>query len=169
MKVLSKQRNSRMCIICGMDNEYGIHAPFYNMEDGSVMTKFRFRPGHQSYPERVHGGMITAMIDEMGLRALWAKHDGCEDQFGVTMSLNTNYRKPVPYDTDLIGKGIIVRESSKFFIVDASIMDVHGNLLANGTTNYIKLDVSKIAHASSVHEEMAYFIEDGITDISFEE
>ena len=73
MKILSKQKNSRMCMICGLDNEYGVNAPFYNMEDGSVMTVFRYKEQHQSYPGRVHGGMITAMLDEMGLRSLWAK------------------------------------------------------------------------------------------------
>ena len=43
MKILSKQKNSRMCMICGLDNEYGVNAPFYNMEDGSVMTVFRYK------------------------------------------------------------------------------------------------------------------------------
>ena len=65
MKVLSKQRNSRMCVICGLDNPAGVRAPFYNMEDHSVMSKFKFSVNHQSYPGRVHGGMITAMLDEM--------------------------------------------------------------------------------------------------------
>ena len=50
MKILSKQKNSRMCMICGLDNEYGVNAPFYNMEDGSVMTVFRYNEQHQSYP-----------------------------------------------------------------------------------------------------------------------
>ena len=54
---------------------------FYNMEDGSVMTKFKYRKEHQSYPGRVHGGLITAMLDEMGLRALWAK-EGNDEQMG---------------------------------------------------------------------------------------
>ena len=39
---------------------------FYNMEDGSVMTKFKYRKEPQSYPGRVHVGLITAMLDEMG-------------------------------------------------------------------------------------------------------
>ena len=112
MKVISKQRNSKMCIICGLDNKYGLRAPFYNMEDGSVMTKFQYREEHQSYPGRVHGGLITAMLDEMGLRALWAKKQN-EEEFGVTISLDTKYRKPVPYKQDLIGKGILVKENSK--------------------------------------------------------
>ncbi len=101
MKVVSKQKNSRMCAICGVDNKYGLHAQFYNMEDGSVMSKFQYREEHQSYPGRVHGGLITAMLDEMGLRALWAK-EGNEEEMGVTMSLDTKYRKPVPYNTELI-------------------------------------------------------------------
>ncbi len=28
MKVVQKQRNSKMCIMCGLDNDYGVQAPF---------------------------------------------------------------------------------------------------------------------------------------------
>ena len=164
MKVVSKQRNSKMCAICGMDNEYGVHAQFYNMEDGSVMTKFKYRQEHQSYPGRVHGGLITAMLDEMGLRALWAK-EGSEEKIGVTMSLDTKYRKPVPYDEEIIGKGIVIKENNKFFVVDSKIMDLQGNVLANGTIKYIKLDTNKINENIDAHEEMCYLIEDDVKEI----
>ena len=56
MKVTGKQRNSRMCFICGMDNPVGFHSQFYNMEDGSVMTPIRFGENHQSFP----GGFMAA-------------------------------------------------------------------------------------------------------------
>ena len=164
MKVVSKQRNSKMCAICGMDNKYGVHAQFYNMEDGSVMTKFKYRQEHQSYPGRVHGGLITAMLDEMGLRALWAKK-GSEEKFGVTMSLDTKYRKPVPYDEEIIGKGIVIKENNKFFVVESKIMDLQGNVLANGTIKYIKLDTNKINENIDAHEEMCYLIEDDVKEI----
>lgn len=167
MRVISKQRNSRMCIMCGLDNEYGVRAPFYNMEDGSVMTLFKYREQHQSYPGRVHGGLITAMLDEMGLRALWAK-ELSEETFGVTFSLDTKYRKPVPYDRQLIGRGMIVKSSPRFFITEAAIMDSRGEVLANGTVKYIKLDVDKIADNATVHEEMCYLAEDGVKEINFE-
>lgn len=166
MKVIKKQRNSKMCAICGLDNPFGLRAPFYSMEDGSVMTIFKYREEHQSYPGRVHGGLITAMLDEMGLRALWAKEKN-EDIWGVTTSLETKYRKPVPYNTELIGKGIITKDSTKFMVIEASIMDIYGNVLANGTMKYIKLDVNKIAGDVSTHEEMPYLIEDGVTEINF--
>ncbi len=166
MKVISKQRNSKMCMICGLDNEYGVQAPFYNMEDGSVMSVFRYKEQHQSYPGRVHGGLITAMLDEMGLRSLWAKEQS-EETFGVTLSLDTKYRKPVPYETDLIGRGIVVKETNKFLITDASILDIHGKILANGLIKYIKMETGKISEGVQIHEEMPYLIEDGRTEIVF--
>ena len=166
MKIISKQKNSRMCIICGLDNEYGVNAPFYNMEDGSVMSVFQYKKEHQSYPGRVHGGLITAMLDEMGLRSLWAK-ELSEETFGVTLSLDTKYRKPVPYETDLIGRGIVVKETSKFLVTDASIMDMDGKILASGMIKYIKMDTGEISEGVEIHEEMPYLIEDGRKEILF--
>ena len=166
MKVVSKQRNSRMCVICGLDNPAGVKAPFYNMEDESVMSCFEFSAHHQSYPGRVHGGMITAMLDEMGLRALWAKH-GSEDDFGVTLSLASRFRKPVPYDETLIAKGEVIRESSKFVTVKSTIYSKNGTLLADGEIKYLKLDPQEISAGAVVHEEMPYLINDDITEIDF--
>lgn len=117
MKVIRKQRNSRMCVICGLDNDAGVKAPFYVMEDSSVMTPFSYRDVHQSYPGRVHGGMITAMLDELGCRAYWAAYD--EETLAVTMSLETKYKKPVPYDVPLIGTGKILRATSLFIEAEA--------------------------------------------------
>ncbi|MCD7728799.1 MAG: PaaI family thioesterase [Clostridia bacterium] len=164
MKVIAKQRNSRMCAICGLDNEYGVRAPFYSMEDGSVVTLFEYRPEHQSYPGRVHGGLIAAMLDELGLRGLWAK-EGKEDVWGVTTSLETKYRKPVPYGEQLLGRGEVVKNSPHFVTVHATISAKGGAVLAEGTSVYLKLPVSKIADGVDYHEEMCYLVEDGVTEI----
>ena len=167
MKVVKKQRNSKMCIMCGLDNEYGVRAPFYSMEDGSVMTVFSYRDQHQSYPGRVHGGLITCMLDEMGLRALWAQ-ELSEDSLGVTLSLETKFRKPVPYNETIIGKGIIVKNTPRFCVAEVGLYDKHGALLANGNVTYLKLDVSKIAEDVVPHEELCYLVDDGVTEINFE-
>lgn len=165
MKVISKQRNSKMCVICGIDNKFGTNAEFYNMEDGSVMTPFQFREEHQSYPGRVHGGLIAAMLDELGLRAAWTKS---EEIWGVTTSLEVKYRKPAPYNTDLIGRGKLIKETSKFLKVETEILDKKGQVLANAEVKYIKLDVNQIADTINIHEEMCYFVEDDIKEINFE-
>ena len=163
MKVISKQRNSKMCIICGLDNPLGVKAPFYNMEDNSVMTVFTFRKEHQSYPLRTHGGMITAMLDELGMRACWVKN---ESIFGVTMDINVRFRKPVPYDAKLIGKGVIAFENKMFVKSTASIMDESGNVLAEADIKYFKMNVSQIGKGIDAHEEMCYFIPDDVKEIN---
>ncbi len=166
MKVVGKQRNSKMCVICGMDNPYGVKAPFYNMEDGSVMTAFQFREEHQSYPQRVHGGLIAAMLDELGLRARWCVS---EDVWGVTTSLEVKYRKPVPYAVPLFGRGRVERESSRFLRVHTEILRTDGEVLADATVNYIKLEVAQIAAGVDAHEEMCYLLSDGVTELRFAE
>lgn len=162
MKVISKQTNSRMCFICGMDNPTGLRAQFYNMEDGSVVTPFRFREEHQSFPGRVHGGLVATMIDELGLRALWVKS---EARMGVTMSLETKYRKAVPYGEQLYGRGVVVRETTKFATIHAQILTGRGEVLAEGTTKYILLDSQRIAEGVDEHAEMCYLLEDGVTEL----
>ena len=156
MKVVSKQKNSEMCVICGMNNKYGLKAQFYNMEDKSVMTKFRYEEVHQSYPGRVHGGLITAMLDELGLRAYWVED---ENQFAVTMKLDTE---------DLIGLGKIIKSTPKFLKAEAKILDIHGNVLANAEGTYIKLATDKIINSNELHENMVIYIEDDVKEINFE-
>ena len=146
-------------------NFYGVEGESYTMEDGSVASLFSYREEHQSYPGRVHGGMITAMLDEMGLRALWAKEGG-EKTYGVTTSLETKYRKPVPYGVPLIGRGVIVKESGHFLTAECTISDRSGAVLASAVIKYLKLDVSKIGAGISEREEMCYLIEDGVTEIA---
>lgn len=162
MKVLSKQKNSKMCYICGMFNPMGLKCQFYNMEDDSVMTLFKFREEHQSFPQRVHGGLIGTMLDELAFRSYWVKDDTV---FGVTMSMETKFRKPVPYEMELVGKGIIISDSTKFFKTKTMILDREGTLYAEAETNYIKLPVAKIAKDVSYHEEIGYFSDEYLEEI----
>lgn len=163
MKVVNKQRNSRMCFICGMDNSKGLKAQFYTMEDGSVMTQFMFRPEHQSFPGRVHGGLISTMLDELAFRGIWAKNS--EDDFGVTLSLEAKFRKPVPYDEPLVGRGIVEKDTAKFIVIKTEIFSKGGILLADGSVKYLRLPPSQIAADADPHTEMCYLIEDDVREI----
>ena len=164
MKVTAKQLNSRNCVICGMENPYGLKAPFYNMEDNSVQSVFSFEFNHQSYPERVHGGLISAMLDEIMGRALWVEELG---NYAVTTSMEVIYRKPVPYGKKLLAKGVILHNSRLGFSAAGYIYDGDGNLLAESKGKYLKLPTDKISSSAKVEEEMCYDIKDGVTEINF--
>lgn len=160
MKVIKKQTNSKMCFICGIDNEFGLKAPFYEMEDKTVVSLFSYKECHQSYPGRVHGGLITAMLDEIAGRAIWIDEP---ETWGVTMNLNIKFRKAVPYDTPLKAVGKIIKNTHRIFVGIASMYDIDNNLLVEAEVTYIKLPISKIAE--DVHEDVNILIPDDVKEI----
>lgn len=164
MKVVSKQNNSHQCMICGMENKYGVRGQFYNMEDGSVGGLFTFRSEHQSYPGRVHGGMLASMIDELAGRVLWTNRP---DQIAVTLDINVKYRKPVPYDVPLKGRGVYVEKLSRAYSAKCYIMDMDGNLLADGVAKYLIMPADKVSPGKTLQEELDIYMPDDITEIDF--
>ena len=162
MKVVSKQTNSKMCLICGLENKLGLQANFYNMEDGSVGAIFAFKPEHQSYPERVHGGMISALLDELAGRALWVMDP---QLLGVTANLNIKFRKPVPYDKKLFGKGEMTKRTGRLFNAVSKIFDENKTVLAEAEATYVIMPNSQIASSESLTDDISILVKDNITEI----
>lgn len=109
----------------------------------------------------MHGGLITAMLDELGFRAYWAFEP---EVLAVTMELQTKYRRPVPYGEPLKGMGIILSASSRFVKSHARITDMDGHVLAEAEMKYIKLPTEKVTDAD-YHEEMCYAVPDDIREL----
>ena len=164
MKVIGKQKNSKNCIICGMENNFGVKAPFYVLDDESAASIFSFKSEHQSYPGRAHGGMIAAMLDELIGRALWIKEP---ETYGVTTSLTVTYRRPVPYGKTIKARGYITFNSPRGFCAKGEVYDMNGNLLAQATGKYLKLASDKISDDMDVNDEMCYDIPDDVKEIDF--
>lgn len=170
MKVLSRQGNARKCIICGMENDLGLKAPFYNMEDGSVATIVKFSELHQSYPDRTHGGMVASLLDELMGRVVWFSDDGKDnlDMFAVTMTLTVKYRKPTPYGVKVKARAYYLKNTSRAYVSRGELYDMDGNLLVEAEASYIKVKPSNVAKDdATMHEEMAYHYEKDIDEIEF--
>jgi len=148
-----------------MDNPAGFKAQFYNMEDGSVLTRFGYKEIHQSFPQRVHGGLIATMLDELACRAYWVEGNY---ELGVTTSIEVKYRKPVPYDIDLFGQAIVVMDKSRMFKTKAQIIDSNGLIYADALVTYLKLPQERIVKDINMHDELTYMVEDNITEFDFD-
>jgi hypothetical protein len=60
-----KQPNSSTCFVCGVDNQQGLGLSFYETSPTTVETTAVI-PGHlQGYPGLAHGGIVTALLDEI--------------------------------------------------------------------------------------------------------
>ena len=148
---MKKQPNSRMCFICGERNHAGLHLRFYEQSDGTILAKFTGRDHHQSYPGRMHGGVITAALDETIGRAIMIQYG--EDIWGVTAELNVRFLKPVPLDTPLTIVGRITLDKSRMFEGAGQLLLPDGTVAADCVGKYVKMDITKIADFNVETEE----------------
>jgi uncharacterized protein (TIGR00369 family) len=150
--VTRKQPNSRMCLVCGLENPHGLFTAFYELDNGDLAALFTAREEHQSYPGRLHGGVITALLDETIGRAIMPRYrDG--EVWGVTVEFSTKFLKPVPLDTELRVVGRIVKEEGRLFEGTGEILLPGGEVAATGLGRYVKLPIDRIADLDAVAQE----------------
>jgi uncharacterized protein (TIGR00369 family) len=142
-KVTGKQPNSKMCLVCGLKNQYGLKTFFYELENGELMSVSRTLEEHQSYPNLLHGGITTALLDETIGRAILIKSQG--EIWGVTLEFTTRYKKPVPLDGELRVIGRITKEGKRVFEGTGELLLPDDEIAAEGHGKYIKLPLDKIA------------------------
>ena len=142
-KVIGKQPNAKMCLVCGLKNPYGLKTFFYELENGELMSVCRLMEEHQSYPNLLHGGITTALLDETIGRAILNKSKG--ETWGVTLEFTTRYKKPIPLDAELRVIGRITKEGTRVFEGTGELLLPDGEIAAEGYGKYIKLPLEKIA------------------------
>jgi acyl-coenzyme A thioesterase PaaI-like protein len=136
-----KQPNSRMCLICGLENPVGLHLHIYETEPGMVETTYTAPDHFQGYPGILHGGILAALIDELGGRAHMGS-DPLNPRFMFTAKLEVKYRKNVPIGKPLKIVGKAGKSKTKSAEAWAGIYDAETNdLLAEG--NVLLMDVPK--------------------------
>jgi len=140
-KVLNKQPNSRNCFICGMDNDKGLKARFFETEDNELVALFTPHEHHQSFPERVHGGISAAILDELIGRCLQI---GDPDNWAVTVELNVKYHKPLPYGVELKAVGRINKDTRLLAEGSGEIFNTEGQVAVSAKVKYMKMPVDKI-------------------------
>ncbi len=150
-RVTGKQPNSKMCLVCGLKNGSGLHASFYEVAGGELVARFTPRDEHQSYPGRLHGGMVTAILDETIGRAVMI--GGGEDVWGVTVEFTTRFKKPVPLGVELTVVGRIVREEGRIFEGTGELLLPGGEVAATGAGKYMRLPIGRIADFDAAAQE----------------
>lgn len=128
-----------MCLICGLENPVGLHLHIYETEPGVVESTYAAPDHFQGYPGVLHGGIVAALIDELGGRA----HMGSDPEnprFMFTAKLEVKYRKNVPIGKPLKVIGRAGRSKTKSAEAWAGIYDADTNdLLAEGTVLLINV------------------------------
>ena len=141
-KVIAAQNVSRMCLVCGRDNESSLKARFYELDSGELLGVFAPLEEHQSYPGRLHGGISSALLDETIGRAVNLLDP---EAWGVTVELNLRFRKPVPLDGEVRAVARITKDSRRIFEGTGEIILADGTVAVEASGKYLKMPIDKIA------------------------
>jgi len=134
-KVVNKQPNAAECFVCGLKNDKGLQAFFYETDSGEVAAVFTPDRLHQSYPGRIHGGIAACILDETIGRAIQI---GRPDVWGVTVELTLVYKKPLPYGCELKAFGRITHENRLMFEGEGEILTPDGEIAVTAKAKYVK-------------------------------
>lgn len=163
-KVVKKQPNSKMCLVCGMKNKLGLKASFYELDNNELVALFKPVNEHQSYPERLHGGISSTILDETIGRVIMIDD---ETVWGVTAELNLKFKKPVPLNQELKVVAKLTRNTKRIFEGEGKIILENGDIAVTATGKYMKLPIDKIAEVND--EDIAWnkVIKDDISEIDY--
>ncbi len=101
---MREQRSSRMCFVCGRRNPVGLKLDFYeDCETGEVRVNFAVPDAYQGYPGVVHGGIVSAILDEVSGRAVMIGEGN--ERLMATLRLTVRFRRPTPTETPLTAVG----------------------------------------------------------------
>ena len=156
-RVIKGQHISRYCMVCGVENQFGLQTRFYETEENELIAIFTPREEHQSYPGIAHGGVSAALLDEVIGRAIMIHHD--QETFGVTMDLQVKYRKPVPLGVELKAVARITRDSGRRFAGSGELYLPDGSVAVSAEGKYLKRNVSDITSTDFIENE--WFAPDG--------
>ena len=126
------------CFACGTLNEAGLHLDFDVSRDRAE-TLFTPERRHEGYDGTVHGGIVSALLDEtMG----WAIfHQGI---WGVTARLSVAFRKPVRVGEELRVVGEVARQRSRAIETRGSVSRVgDGAVLAEADATFLVMPAER--------------------------
>lgn len=114
------------CFGCGADNARGLRLEIF--KDGTdAVASFTPTPDLGGWPDRLHGGVIGLLVDEMLVYA-GAPHD----LWGVTAKVRYWLRKPILFGEELTLRSRMIQRSSRGFRATVAIHKPGEVLAAEG-------------------------------------
>jgi len=123
---------SDLCFGCGENNPCGLKLKF-EWDGKRVRAEFTPNKFHQGWKNIIHGGIITAILDEAMGYAAYYEGIKC-----VTATMQTRFKRPLSIDEPIIVTASLTKNARKFVETKAKVTLTDGTLIAECTaTQYV--------------------------------
>jgi uncharacterized protein (TIGR00369 family) len=131
---MDQLRDNQRCYVCGKENPAGLRVDFEIDRDAkTIRGRFRTLPEHQGYEGIVHGGILSALLDEAMAKLAFSL--GLP---AVTAEITVKFRAPVTPGEELTVTGKITNAARRLVLAEAKI-EKGSTVVAEATGKLLKV------------------------------
>jgi uncharacterized protein (TIGR00369 family) len=130
--------DDHFCFACGERNPDGLRLRFEYPEPGRCRAEFVAPRKFQGWQGVLHGGIISALLDEAFAHALGGPERGAGEA-AVTAEMTVRFKKPVRIGQKVFLEGRVIRVKGRLIDCESVLRDGAGTELASATGKLIKL------------------------------
>src|SRR5215217_339770 len=128
-------RSDHGCFGCGDDNPIGLHLEFIRDREG-VKASFIPVPEHQGFDDVIHGGIISAVLDEA---MAWAA--ACAGFWAVTGEMRIRFRQPLNIGASATVTARVSGTRGRLVTTAAELqLDRENSPIATAPATFVKVD-----------------------------
>ena len=132
---INTDKSAGLCIGCGQNNPFGLKLNF-KWDGKTARVEFTPTKFYQGWPEIVHGGIITTMLDEaMGHATLFS---GFFDF--LTAAIQVNFKRPALIGEPLVITASITKNEGRSIEVEGMVSLLDGTLVAEGKATQVIIE-----------------------------
>jgi len=120
------------CFVCGDKNPFGLNVPFY-LEDDKVVAEYTAGPHFQGYKDILHGGILSALLDEVMIRAVLA-----QGILSLTSEIKIKFKKLVRIGDRLSLEGRLVEDKGRVLVAEGRIINQNQEVVAWGEGKFFR-------------------------------
>jgi uncharacterized protein (TIGR00369 family) len=127
-------KDDHYCFVCGEKNPAGLHLKF-DLCDGKVCAEFVPEKIHQGYKDIVHGGIISALLDEAMVKSALMKGVPA-----VTAEITVRFKNPLMTGEKAVIEAQIVNINKRVIETAAVIRKSDNTSVAEGHAKLLRQD-----------------------------
>jgi uncharacterized protein (TIGR00369 family) len=136
---VTETRSFDHCFVCGSRNESGLQLKIV-VSDGEARAELQPDARWEGYPGMVHGGVITALLDDLMCHAIFEEG---QEQVPVTASIEVRFRNPARIGSRLYCTARAI-DRGRLVEAEGEIRDREGRLIATAKSKLLRMSQSQM-------------------------